>query len=171
MQVGLPPHVIISTQRWSPTPLQRGSDAAWCSKCMPPGPNKNVVSGFCEKEPPTLKQIIGASSNFFLEGLVLNLYLNTSIHIRDSWSVITIRFHKSFSCTYTIYYQANSIGCHNWTLDSRANNCSFACTCTLYPAFEPNNYFSFLQQIFFIPHFFIYPWISGVLCDTVEEWS
>jgi len=26
---------------------------------MPPGPNKNVVSGFCEKEPPTVKQIIG----------------------------------------------------------------------------------------------------------------
>jgi len=67
MQVGLPPHVIIiSTQCWSPAPLQRGADTAWCSTCMPPGPNKNVVSGLCEKEPPTLKQIIGASSNFFV---------------------------------------------------------------------------------------------------------
>jgi len=35
--------------------------------CMQPGPNKNVVSGFCEKEPPTLN---GAGSNFFRLQLV-----------------------------------------------------------------------------------------------------
>ena len=44
---------------------------------MQPGPNKNVVSGFCEKEPPTLKQIIGAGSNFvdFTSSFVLTLFI------------------------------------------------------------------------------------------------
>ena len=43
---------------------------------MPPGPNKNVVSGFCEKEPPTLKQKIGAGSNFFR----LQMYVSINIY-------------------------------------------------------------------------------------------
>ena len=42
---------------------------------MVPRPNKNVVPVFCEKEPPTLKQIIGAGSNFFICMLVSDTLL------------------------------------------------------------------------------------------------
>jgi len=56
---------------------------------MPPGLNKNVVSGFCEKEPPTLKQIIGAGSNFFVCRKVSTRLASPLVRERDGEGPVT----------------------------------------------------------------------------------